>query len=93
MTLWVHPKVKDTLESKYRGRLIATTDVLLSSLADGNVLIMSGEDVAKLHKRGLKNGAQILSALDASDNTERENQQLRTRLEQFDALLKQAGVT
>jgi len=92
MTVWLHPRVKQILETKYRGRLIATTDVLLSSLADGSVLIMSGPDVDKLKKRGLNNGAQIVAALEAIDNTEAENRQLRAQIEKYESVFRAAGV-
>jgi hypothetical protein len=90
--VWVHPKVKELLEFKYKGRLIATLDVLLSSLADGNVLLISGEDVAKLKKRGISNGAQALAALEATDNTEAENRQLRAQVEKYESVFRQAGI-
>jgi hypothetical protein len=90
--IWVNPKVKELLESKFKGNLIATTDVLLSSLADGNVLIMSGPDVAKLKKRGISNGAQCVAALEASDNADAENRQLRAQIEKYESVFRQAGI-
>ena len=89
---WLHPKVKEALEQRYRGNLIATTDSVLSALADGNVLLISGPDVAKLHKRGLKNGCQIIAALEATDNIESENRQLRAQIEKYESVFRAAGV-
>jgi hypothetical protein len=90
--IWVNPKVKELLESKFKGNLIATTDVLLSALADGNVLIMSGPDVAKLKKRGISNGAQCVAALEASDSVENENRELRAKVEKYTDIFRQAGI-
>lgn len=91
MTVWVHPKVKEMLENKYRGRLIATTDVLLSSLADGNVMILSGEDVAKLKKRGIRNGTDMVAALESMDHTARERDEALKQLEKFQEILRAVG--
>jgi len=91
-SVWINPKVKELLESRFKSNLIATLDVLLSSLADGNVLLMSGPDVGKLKKRGLSNGAQIIAALDATDNTETENRQLRAQIEKYESVFRAAGV-
>ena len=88
--IWVHPKVKELLEQRYRGRLIATLDVLMSSLADGNVLIMSGPDVAKLKARGLNNGAQIVAALESQDQFEKERQQLMDKMAKYEEIFRQA---
>ena len=92
IALWVNPKVKEILETKYRGRLIATTDVLLSSLADGNVMILSGEDVAKLKKRGIRNGNEMVAALESMDQTARERDDAMRQIERFQEVLKAAGV-
>lgn len=92
MNVWVHPKVKDMLEQRYRGRLIATLDSIFGCLADGNVMIITGADVEKLKKHGIANGTQMVAAINALDSTEREKQQLMARLEQFEQLLKVAGV-
>jgi hypothetical protein len=90
--VWINPKIKEMLESKFKGNLIATMDVLLSSLADGNVLLMSGPDVAKLKKRGISNGAQCVAALEASDNADAENRQLRAQIEKYEAIFRQVQV-
>lgn len=92
-SVWVHPKVRAMLEQKYKGRLIATLDSIFGCLADGNVLILEGKDVAKLKKRGLSNGAQITAFVESTDAVQIENQQLRARLEQFEQLLRAAGVS
>ena len=90
--IWVHPKVKEMLEQKYRGRLIATLDSVMGSLADGNVVILTGKDVDKLKKRGLSNGPQILAAIEATDNTETENRQLRAQIEKYESVFRAAGI-
>jgi hypothetical protein len=90
--VWVHPKVRDMLEQKYRGRLIATLDSILGCLADGNVLIIEGKDVAKIKKRGASNGAQIIAMLDSMDNIESENRQLRAQIERYESVFRAAGV-
>jgi hypothetical protein len=92
-TVWIHPKVRGMLQQKYRGRLIATLDSMFGCLADENVLILSGQDVGKLRKRGIKNGAQVIAAIEAMDSMGNENKQLRERVEQFESLLKAVGVS
>jgi hypothetical protein len=91
-SVWVHPKVWTMLEQKYKGRMIATLDSIFGCLADGNVLILEGKDVAKLKKRGLSNGAQVIAYIDSTDSIQSENAQLRSRIEQFESLLRAAGV-
>ncbi len=90
--VWVHPKVKELLESRYRGRLIATLDSVLGSLADGNVLILTGKDVEKLKKRGLSNGSQIVAAFDAMDNADKERQEMQSKLERYESIFREAGI-
>jgi hypothetical protein len=91
-TFWLHPRVIEALKNRYPYNLIATADTVLSSLADGNVLIISGADVAKLKKRGCSNGAQIVAALEAMDGTEIENKQLRDKIARYEEVFKAAGV-
>jgi hypothetical protein len=81
------------LMQKYSGRLHATLDSMFGVLADGNVLVIEGKDAADMKKRGLSNGAQIISFINSTDSIQTENQQLRTRLEQFEQLLRAAGVS
>jgi hypothetical protein len=90
--IFVNPKVKELIEKRFHGCVVATLDVLLGSLADGNVLIIAGKDAATLKKRGLSNGLQIISALEVTDNTETENRQLRAKLEQYDKIFRDAGI-
>ena len=91
--VFIHPKVRDMLMQKYRGRLHATLDSMFGVLADGNVLVIEGKDAADMKKRGLSNGAQIISFINSTDSIQTENQQLRARLEQFEQLLRAAGVS
>jgi hypothetical protein len=92
MNVWVHPKVKELLEQRYRGRLIVTLDSVLGSLADGNVLIVTGADVDKIKKRGASNGAQIVSLLETTDNIATENAQLRSTIEKYENVFRSAGI-
>lgn len=90
--VWIHPKVKELLEQRYHGRLIATLDSVLGSLADGNVLIVEGKDVAALKKRGLSNGAQIVAALDAIDSADRDRQQMMDKIARYEEVFRAAGI-
>jgi hypothetical protein len=90
--IWVNPRTKELIEKKYHGCVIATLDVLMGALADGNVLIIAGKDAAALKKRGLSNGLQIVSSLEATDNTETENKQLRAQIEKYESVFRAAGI-
>ena len=91
-TVWIHPKVRAMLEHKYKGRLIATLDSIFGCLADGNVLILEGKDVAKLKKRGASNGAQVIALIETMDGIEVENRQLRAQVEKYESVFRAAGV-
>jgi hypothetical protein len=91
--VFIHPKVRDMLTQKYRGRLWATLDSIFGVLADGNVLVIEGKDAAKLKARGAANGTQVIALLASMDSIESENKQLRAKIEQYDAIFRQAGVS
>lgn len=90
--IWINPRAKSLIEQRYHGCIIATIDVLMGALADGNVLIIGGPDATKLKKRGLSNAGQMIAALEATDNTENENRQLRAQIERYEAVFRQAGI-
>jgi hypothetical protein len=91
-TVWLHPKAIEGLQRRYPANLIATTDSVLSALADGNVLILSGPEVAKLHKRGIRNGTQIVASIEAMENSNKERDEAVRELEKLRELLRAVGV-
>jgi hypothetical protein len=86
--IWVHPKVKAMLLEKYKGRWIATLDSVFGALADGNVLIITGAEVAKLKKKGISNGSQVVAALESLDQSNRERDEAVKELDKFREMLR-----
>ncbi|HXN71535.1 MAG TPA: hypothetical protein VN861_03165 [Candidatus Acidoferrales bacterium] len=91
--IFVHPQVRSLLEQKFKGRLWVTISTHLAALADNAIVILSGADAAKLRKRGLTTSPQIVAALDASAELEKEVARLQAQVEQYANIFRQAGVT
>jgi hypothetical protein len=89
---WCHPKIKELLEQKYRGRLIATLDSVYSALADGAVMIVAGADVLELKKMGIRNGTEMLAAIKSMKQSDRERDEAVRELDKLKELLRQVGV-
>lgn len=92
-TVYVLPETKEALEHKLVGRLHATTGVLMAALASDEVIFLTGEPAAKLKKKGLNTGEQIVAALDGVAQMEADRDAAIKRLETLTAMLRNAGVT
>lgn len=91
--VFVHPKVRELLEQKFKGRLWVTISTHLAALADNAVVVLSGPDAAKLRKRGLTTGPQIVAALEAAATADSEREQLQRKIMDYENIFRQAGVT
>lgn len=92
-SVWVMPRVRELIEARFQGRLWTTLATLFDCLADDQVIILQGSEVKELKKRGLSNGSQIVAALDAYKQMERERDQAVEQLERMQAVLSSAGLT
>ena len=91
-SIYCHPKVWEILKVKFKGRLWVTISTHLAALADSAIVILSGADAAKLRKRGLTTGPQIVAALEAAAVAESEREQLQRRITDYENIFRQAGV-
>lgn len=89
----VNPKVKEVIETKFKGRVLVTIGTLLAALADGSLVMITGEQARDLKKLGINNGADMLALAQSMEQTEKERQQLLDQVGKFQELLKQVGVT
>ena len=67
---WIHPATYELLKEKFAGRMIVTMDTFFNLLADGNVMFIIGEDVAKLRGMGLHKPQDIIAALEGMKERE-----------------------
>lgn len=91
--IFINPQVRAKLEEKFRGRLLITIGTLLAALADGSLVMITGEQARDLKKLGINNGAEMLSMAKSMEQTEKERTQLLEQVSRFQDLLKQVGVT
>ena len=91
--IFINPKVKEKLEQKFAGRIMATVATLLAALSDDTLVMITGEQAAKLRKLGIKNGAEMLAAVESSKETEKELQVANDQINKFLTMIKSAGVS
>jgi|SRR5579872_232110 len=90
--IFVAPKTKEAIETRYPGRVIVTVATLLDALADDLVIFISGSEAADLKKRGLRNGVDIIAALNSFAQLEKERQEAISQLDKVRALLSSLGI-
>ena len=90
--IFVNPKVKEKLESKFSGRLMITLGTYLAALADDSMIILTGEEAAKLRKLGVHNGKEMLASIEGGKIAERERDEAVASVTKFMGVLKAAGV-
>jgi len=81
--IFVLPETKEAFECKFAGRVHITLGTYLSALTDDRIVIIDGEQAAMLKKRGLNNGAQIVSALDGMAKAEKERDEAVAQLDKL----------
>jgi hypothetical protein len=91
-SIFVNPKVREKLESKFSGRLMITLGTYLAALADDSMIILTGEEAAKLRKLGVHNGKEMLASIEGGKIAERERDEAVKSVEKFMGVLKAAGV-
>jgi hypothetical protein len=90
-SVWVNPKVREKLESKFSGRLMITLGTYLAALADDSMIILTGEEAAKLRKLGVHNGKEMLASIEGGKVAERERDEAVKSVEKFMGILNAAG--
>jgi len=90
--IFVAPRTKETLETKLAGRIHVTIGTLLDSLADDQVIFIQGSEAAELKKRGMSNGATIISALNSYAQLEKDRTEAVAKLERLTQILRSVGV-
>ncbi len=91
-SIWVNPKVKERLEQKFAGRIMITVATLLAALSDDALVMITGEQAAKLRAEGIKSGAEMLSAVEMSKETARNLVEANSQIEKFMGMLRQVQI-
>ena len=78
--VWVHPQTWETIQAKFRGRLIVTLDVFFNLLANDGIIFVTGEDAQKLRTMGLNSGKDIVAMAEGRKEIEELHKALIQRL-------------
>ena len=89
--IFLLPATWERFNQKFKGRVHITIATLLEALIDGQFLIITGEDAAKLKAKGLNNSQQILAALDGIAKLESDLETANARLGRLMEIMKAAG--
>lgn len=90
--VFVAPKTKEAIESRFPGRVIVTVATLLDALADDQIIFITGSEAEDLKKRGLNNGQAIIAALNSFAQLEKERGEAIKQLDQVRGLLGSIGM-
>jgi hypothetical protein len=90
--IFVNPTVRERLEKKFAGRVMITLATYLAALADDSIVLITGEQATELRKLGVKNGAEMLSAIKGAKETERELEEATAQISKFMAILQAAQI-
>jgi hypothetical protein len=87
--IMVLPETRQAFEAKFKGRIHITLGTFLQALCEDSLLILSGDDVAKLRKRGITTSAQVIAALEGVDRLASERQSAIDQLLRVTNMLKE----
>ena len=90
--VYVAPRTKESIESRFQGRVIVTVATLLDALADDQIIFITGSEAEDLKKRGLNNGQAIIAALNSFAQLEKERGEAIKQLDQVRGLLGSIGM-
>jgi hypothetical protein len=90
--IYVAPRTKESIEERYPGRVIVTVATLLDALADDELIFITGAEAADLKKRGLRNGIDIIAALNSFAQLEKERGEAIAQLDRVRGMLSSLGV-
>lgn len=88
--IWCQPKTKQMIEEKYKGRVMATISTLLMALADGSLIMITGDQGRQLKKHGIKSGAEMLSFIEATKSMEKERDEAISQVTKFMKMVQSA---
>ena len=90
--IFVAPRTKESIESRFPGRVIVTVATLLDALADDQLIFITGSEAEDLKKRGLNNGQAIIAALNSFAQLEKERGEAIRQLDQVRGMLGNLGL-
>jgi hypothetical protein len=90
--VYVAPRTKESIESRFAGRVIVTVATLLDALADDQLIFITGTEADDLKKRGLNNGQAIIAALNSFAQLEKERGEAIKQLDQVRGMLGNLGL-
>jgi hypothetical protein len=91
-SIWVNPTVKERLEKKLAGRIMVTIATLLAALSDDSLVMITGEQAAKLRAMGIHNGADMLAKAESEVQTAKERDDCLNQIERFMQVMKAAQI-
>jgi len=86
--IFLQPETWKAAQTKWAGRFHITVENLFALAVSDSVIYIEGEDVKELRLRGVKTGRDVLAALKAMQELERERDELQKQLSQLMPLLK-----
>lgn len=89
--MWVHPEAWARLQEKYRSNLMTTICSLLTSLADGDTMVIEGEHVRELASLGITKGRELMGLASANISMSNEIKEARFQLRALEPILKALG--
>jgi hypothetical protein len=90
--IFVHPETWRLINERYSGQLHVTLGTVMDALADGSIVFITGDDARKLREMGVKNSAEMVAAVEARKDVEKERDELQKVVEKLQPLLAAAGV-
>lgn len=88
---FVDPIVLAKFRERYPNRLHATVNSILSTCMNGDPVIIDGIQAKKLHDMGVKNGAEMVSALEATKGLESEIDGLKSQITMLTNIIAMKG--
>lgn len=89
---WVDAKVLEKFNQMYPNQRHATVNSILSLFTTGDIVIIDGIQAKELKKSGIKNGAEMLAAVQAAKSIEAENDDLKSKLDFISQMFSKTGM-
>ena len=89
---FVNQDVLNKFKAKYPNRLNSTVNSILALFLDDDLVVIDGKQARAMKKLGIKNGAEMLAAVENNATLEGENNDLKKKLEFIRTMFKGADV-
>ena len=90
--VWIDKNVVDRFESAYPAKLNATVESIMTLHLAGEPIIIDGQQAKKLRALGVKNGAEMLAAIEVGRTLEAELATAQNQIALFQGMFQAAGI-